>query len=60
MTYTHLTTDEITLIESYYHQHKKGIYVAKQLKRAKQTIYNVYKAFDDGLPMLLLAVLSFL
>ena len=52
MTYTHLTTDELVLIESYYHQDKKGTYVAKQLKRAKQTIYNVYKAFDEGLSAL--------
>ena len=29
MTYTHLTTDELVLIESYYHQDKKGTYVAK-------------------------------
>ncbi|WP_456300656.1 hypothetical protein [Vagococcus martis] len=46
MTYTHLTTDELVLIESYYRQNKKGTYVVKQLKREKQTIYNVYKAFD--------------
>lgn len=52
MTYTHLTTDELVLIESYYHQNKKGTYVAKQLKRAKQTIYTVYKAFDEGLSAL--------
>lgn len=52
MTYTHLTTDELVLIESYYHTHKKGIIVAKLLKRSKQTIYNVYKTFDDGLSAL--------
>ncbi|MGY3767130.1 IS30 family transposase, partial [Vagococcus vulneris] len=32
-------------MESYYHQHQKVIVVAKHLKRSKQTIYNVYKAF---------------
>lgn len=52
MTYTYLTTDKLILIESYYHQDKKGTYVAKQLKRAKQTIYNVYKVFDEGLSAL--------
>ncbi|APB30492.1 IS30 family transposase [Vagococcus teuberi] len=52
MTYIHLTTDELVLIESYYYQNKKGTYIAKQLKRAKQTIYTVYKAFDEGLAAL--------
>ncbi|MGY3765228.1 IS30 family transposase, partial [Vagococcus vulneris] len=52
MIYTHLTTEELVLIESYYHQHQKVIVVAKHLKRSKQTIYNVYKAFDKGLSAL--------
>ena len=52
MTYTHLTTDELVLIESYYYQTKKVIFVAKRLKRSRQTIYNVYNALDDGLSIL--------
>lgn len=52
MTYTHLTTDELILIESYYHQTKKVKFVAETLKRSKQTIYNVYNALDNGLSML--------
>lgn len=49
MTYTHLTTDELVLIESYYHQSKKVEFVATSLRRSRQTIYNVYNALKDGL-----------
>ena len=49
MTYTHLTTDELVLIESYYHQSKKVEFVANTLKRSRQTIYNVYNALKEGL-----------
>lgn len=52
MTYTHLTTDELVLIESYYYQTKKIKFVAETLKRSRQTIYNVYNALDDGLSIL--------
>ncbi|WP_158563506.1 MULTISPECIES: hypothetical protein [Vagococcus] len=52
MTYIHLTTDELVLIASYYHQNKKETSVAKQVKRAKQATYAVYKAFDEGLSAL--------
>lgn len=52
MTYTHLTTDELVLIESYYYQTKKVTFVARQLKRSRQTIYNVYNALDDDLSIL--------
>ncbi|UUV98658.1 hypothetical protein G314FT_08120 [Vagococcus luciliae] len=52
MTYTHITTDELVLIESYYYQNKKVIFVAKQLKQSRQTIYNVYNALNDGLSIL--------
>lgn len=48
MTYTHLTTDELVLIESYYHQGKK-FYI---LKRARQTIYNVYDALNEGISII--------
>lgn len=52
MTYTHLTTDELVLIESYYHQETKVKLVADTMKRSRQTIYNVYKALDSGLSIL--------
>lgn len=52
MTYTHLTTDELVLIESYYHQSKKVKFVADTLNRSKQTIYNVYNALKEGLSIL--------
>ncbi|WP_326717468.1 IS30 family transposase [Vagococcus jeotgali] len=52
MTYIHLTTDELVLIESYYHQAKKVKHVADTLKRSRQTIYNVYNALNEGLSIL--------
>lgn len=52
MTYTHLTTDELVLIESYYHQTKKVKFVTDALNRSRQTIYNVYHSLDKGLSIL--------
>ncbi len=52
MTYIHLTTDELVLIESYYHQAKKVKHVADTLKRSRQAIYNVYNALNEGLSIL--------
>lgn len=49
MTFTHLTTDELDLIESYYHQFKKVEFVATTLRRSRQVIYNVYNALKDDL-----------
>lgn len=48
MTYTHLTTDELVLIESYFNTHQPVAQVAKQLSRARQTIYNVYHFLATG------------
>ncbi|STD76164.1 Integrase core domain protein [Enterococcus faecium] len=42
MTYTHLTPNELVMIEAYLHQETPVAIVAKQLKRGRQTIYNVY------------------
>ena len=42
MTYTHLTPNELVMIEAYFHQETPVAIVAKQLKRGRQTIYNVY------------------
>ncbi|HAY6459128.1 TPA: IS30 family transposase, partial [Enterococcus faecium] len=41
MTYTHLTPNELVMIEVYFHQETPVAIVAKQLKRGRQTIYNV-------------------
>lgn len=52
MTYTHLTTDELVLIEAYYKISKPVLQVAKILNRSRQTIYNVYSALEGGLSTL--------
>ncbi|BDP49577.1 hypothetical protein EfmJHP10_10130 [Enterococcus faecium] len=39
MTYTHLTPNELVMIEAYFHQETPVAIVAKQLKRGRQTIY---------------------
>ncbi|WP_159153924.1 IS30 family transposase [Enterococcus faecalis] len=48
MAYTHLTPDELVLIESYFHIHQPASKVAGLLKRSRQTIYNVYHALEQG------------
>ncbi|XBW67401.1 helix-turn-helix domain-containing protein [Macrococcus psychrotolerans] len=41
MAYKHLNTDELTFIESYYHQNLSVKEIAKRLKRSRQTIYSI-------------------
>jgi IS30 family transposase len=48
MTYTHLTPNELVMIEVYFHQETPVAIVAKQLKRGRQTIYNVYNFLKCG------------
>ncbi|BCZ32265.1 hypothetical protein GVanDAA620_01550 [Enterococcus faecium] len=48
MTYTHLTPNELVMIEAYFHQETPVAIVAKQLKRGRQTIYNVYNFLKCG------------
>ena len=48
MTYTHLTTDELVMIEAYYHQNTPVTRIAERLGRARQTIYNVIKFLKAG------------
>ncbi|HBA0412263.1 TPA: IS30 family transposase, partial [Enterococcus faecium] len=48
MTYTHLTPNELVMIEAYFHQETPVVIVAKQLKRGRQTIYNVYNFLKCG------------
>lgn len=48
MTYTHLTTDELVLIESYFNTPQPVGQVAKRLNWTRQTIYNIYHFLADG------------
>src|SRR5699024_7300082 len=48
MTYTHLTTDELVMIESYYHQHIPVSTIASRLKRSRAPIYNVINFLKEG------------
>lgn len=52
MTYTHLTTDELVMIESYYHQHIPVSTIASRLKRSRTPIYNVINFLKEGIPPL--------
>ncbi|MGX7233480.1 helix-turn-helix domain-containing protein, partial [Enterococcus italicus] len=42
MTYTHLTPDELVMIEAYAKAHQSVTKTAQMLKRSRQTIYTVY------------------
>ena len=48
MTYIHLTTDELVMIESYYHQNIKITKIAEYLKRSRTPIYNVINFLKEG------------
>lgn len=48
MTYTHLTTDELVMIESYHHQSIPVMKISKLLNRSRQTIYNVINVLRQG------------
>jgi transposase, IS30 family len=48
MTYTHLTTDELVLIESYYHHQVSTANIALRLHRSRQTIHNVVQFLKKG------------
>ena len=48
MTYTHLTPNELVIIEAYFHQEIPVAFVAKKLKRGRQAIYNVYHFLKQG------------
>ena len=41
MTYTHLTTNELVIIEAYYQENRKVSDIAKSLGRSKQTIQSM-------------------
>lgn len=48
MTYTHLTTNELVMIEAYFNMHQSVTVVAKTSNRSRQTIYNVYNFLKQG------------
>lgn len=48
MTYVHITTNELTIIESYFHQGKSVSNAARLVKRCRQTIYNLFCFFKQG------------
>ena len=48
MTYTHLTTNELVMIEAYYQENIKVSDIVTSLGRSKQTIYNVINYMKEG------------
>lgn len=48
MTYTHLNTDELVMIEAYYHQNIAVTTISGRLKRSRMTIYNVINFLKEG------------
>ena len=48
MTYTHLTTNELLMIEAYYQENIKVSDIVTSLGRSKQTIYNVIIYMKEG------------
>lgn len=48
MTYTHITTDELVMIEAYFHQETPTSHIAKLIGRARQTVHNVIAYLRDG------------
>lgn len=48
MTYTHLTPNELVLIEAYFQEKMPVSIIASHLKRARQTIYHVINFLKEG------------
>ena len=48
MTYTHLTSNELVMIEAYYQEDIKISDIANSLGRSKQTIYTVINYLKEG------------
>lgn len=48
MTYTHLSTDELVIIESYFHQNVSVSKISKLIGRARQTVHNVVAFLKSG------------
>ncbi|NMA75316.1 MAG: IS30 family transposase [Bacteroidales bacterium] len=52
MTYTHITINELVLIEAYYKINTPVKEIATSLSRARETIYKVIRAFKSGVTAL--------
>ena len=48
MTYTHLTPNELVMLEAYFNNGQSVSKTAKLLQRSRQTIYKVYHFFKAG------------
>lgn len=48
MTYTHLTTNELVMIEAYYQEGMAVSAICHSVKRSKQTIYKLISYFKVG------------
>ncbi len=48
MTYTHLTSNELAMIEAYYNNHQSVAKTAVLLNRSRQMIHKVYQFFKTG------------
>jgi IS30 family transposase len=48
MTYTHLTSNKLAMIEAYYNNHQSVAKTAVLLNRSRQTIHKVYQFFKTG------------
>lgn len=48
MTYTHITTDELVIIEAYFHHDTPISHIAKRIGRARQTVHNGIAYLRDG------------
>lgn len=48
MTYTHLSTDELVIIESYFHQNVSISKISRLIGRARQTVHNVVAILKSG------------
>lgn len=48
MTYTHLTKDELSMIEAHFHNRTPVTKIAERLRRSRQTIHNVVSYLRQG------------
>ncbi len=56
MTYTHLTTNELVMIEAYYQENIKVSDIVTSLGRSKQTIYNVINYLKERGTLLMISI----
>lgn len=51
MTYTHLTPNELVMIEAYFKMKQPVKLVSRSINRSRQTIYNDYNFLKLGKPI---------